>query len=159
MNTPLLNDHPDDVTLDKLRAGLVSGDNTALQTHVGGCTACQQRLSTWDRLASGWHTGTPPRPTLARQLRERRQRALAGQGVERRGAHHREPRYFALAAAIGVVTIGLSIFMVFDRFGVDTPPVGLSAQVERAPDFYADIDFYLWLARQAQTKGTNGNAS
>ncbi len=158
-NQPLSNSHPDDRALDRLRAGLLD-DTTELRAHVEACTVCRQRLAVWDRLARALPAGISPDGTLAAQLRVRRQAALAGLAtVHAPGAGRWAPRYLAMAAAVAAVAIGVGVFMALDRGGSDTAPNALSVQVDRPPDIYADIDFYLWLTKEGLPENTPGNAS
>lgn len=158
-NQPLSHSHPDDATLDRLRAGLLD-DATELRAHVEACAVCRQRLAVWDRLARALPAGGSPAGALADQLRVRRQAALAGQTAGRATDGRRwAPQYLAMAAAVTAVAIGAGVFLALDREGSDTAPDTLSAQAERPTDIYADIDFYLWLTQEGLPENTPGNAS
>jgi len=159
MNTPPLFNHPDDNTLDQLRAGLLA-DSATLRAHVADCTVCQRRLTAWDRLAETMRATISVDSALARQLRARRQAALAGRANGRAVGERRwAPQYLAMAAAVATLAIGLSVFVTLDRNAPDATPDTLSAQADGASDIYADIDFYLWLTSEELTKSATGNAS
>lgn len=158
-NQSLINSHPDDRALDRLRAGLLA-DSATLRAHIEVCAACQQRLTVWDRLPGHLQAGAPPDSALARQLRARRQAALAGRAGgcvsdERRWA----PQYLAMAATVATLAIGLSVFVTLDRLGPDATPDTSSTQADGASDIYADIDFYLWLTKEGLIENTPGSAS
>ena len=159
MKNPTLSKlHPDDVALDRLRAGLLEDD--AARAHIETCAACRQRLAVWERLAGQLQTGAPPDSTLARQLRARRQTALAGRAAARASGERRwTPQYLAMAAAVATLAIGLSVFVTLDRFESDATPDTINAQADATPDVYADIDFYLWLTTEGLGENTSGNAS
>jgi anti-sigma factor RsiW len=158
-NQPLSHSHPDDATLDRLRAGLLD-DTTELRAHVEACTVCRQRLAVWDRLARHLPASTPPDSALAAQLRARRQVALAGLATGRAsGGRYWTPGYLAMAAAVTAVAIGVGVFLALDHDGSDATPDALSAQADRPSDIYADIDFYLWLTQEGLPENTPGNAS
>ncbi len=159
-NQPLSHSHPDDATLDRLRAGLLD-DNADVHAHVETCAVCRQRLAVWDRLARALPAGSLPAGTLTDQLRVRRQAALAGLPAAGRATGERRwaPQYLAMAAAVTAVAIGVGAFLALDRDGSDASPDTLSAQAERPTDIYADIDFYLWLTKEGLPENTTGNAS
>lgn len=158
-NQPLSHSHPDDRALDRLRAGFLD-DTTDLRAHVEACTVCRQRLAVWDRLARALPAGISPDSALAAQLRARRQAALAGLATDRASGERRwAPQYLAMAAAVTAVAIGVGVFVALDRDGPDVAPDALSAQADRPPDIYADIDFYLWLTHEGLPENTAGNAS
>ncbi|OGI43299.1 MAG: hypothetical protein A2150_06650 [Candidatus Muproteobacteria bacterium RBG_16_64_11] len=158
-NQPLSLSHPDDQTLDRLRAGLLD-DNADLRAHVEACAVCRQRLAVWDRLARHLPASTSPDGALAAQLRARRQTALAGLSAGRATGERRwAPQYLAMAAAVTAVAIGVGVFLALDHDGPDASPDTLSAQAERPTDIYADIDFYLWLTKEGLPDNTAGDAS
>ncbi len=157
-NPTLSNLHPDDVALDRLRAGLLEDD--AARTHIETCAVCQQRLTVWNRLANHLQAGASSDNALARQLRERRRATLAGQVTGHTPSRRRwTPQYLAMAAAVATLAIGLGVFVTLDRLGPDTAPDAISAQAEGTPDIYADIEFYLWLTTEGLGDNTSGNAS
>ncbi|MBI5613270.1 MAG: hypothetical protein HY942_09440 [Gammaproteobacteria bacterium] len=156
---PLSHSHPDDATLDRLRAGLLN-DNADVRAHVETCAFCRQRLAIWDRLARALPAGSLPAGALADQLRVRRQAALAGLATGRTSDARRwAPQYLAMAAAVTAVAIGVGVFLALDHDGSDASPDTLSAQADRPTDIYADIDFYLWLTKEGLPDNTAGNAS
>lgn len=158
-NQPLSLSHPDNQTLDRLRAGLLD-DGADLRAHVAACAVCRQRLAVWDQLARALPAGVSPDGALAEQLRTRRQAALAGLATGRASGERRwAPQYLAMAAAVTAVAIGVGVFLAIDREGSDTAPDALSAQADRPSDIYADIDFYLWLTQEGLPENTTGNAS
>ncbi len=157
-NPTLSNLHPDDVALDRLRAGLIEDD--AARTHIAACAACQQRLTVWDRLADQLQTHSAPDSGLARQLRDRRRMALAGRVARPIAVRQRwTPQYLAMAATVATLAIGLSVFVALDRNAPDATPDTSVAQANGAPDIYADIEFYLWLTKEGLIEGSGGNAS
>lgn len=158
-NQALSHSHPDDATLDRLRAGLLD-DSSELRAHVETCAVCRQRLAVWDRLARALPAGISPNGALAEQLRARRHAALAGLAAGHASSERRwVPQYLAMAAAVTAVAIGVGVFMSIDRDGSDVSPATLSAQADRPPDIFADIDFYLWLTTEGLGENANGNAS
>lgn len=159
MNNPMQsNYHPDDVALDKLRAGLL--DDHATRTHIEACAACQQRLTVWDRLAHQFQTTTSLDSGLARQLHDRRRMALAGRVSAPATASRRwAPQHLAMAATVATVAIGVGVFFALDRNLPDTTPETLVTQANGAPDIYADIEFYLWLTKEGLIENSGGNAS
>jgi len=158
-NQALSHSHPDDRALDMLRAGLLD-DARDLRAHVEVCTVCRQRLAVWDRLARALPAGISPYGALTEQLRARRHLALAGRSAgHASGGRRWTPQYLAMAAAVTAVAIGVGMFMTLDREGSDVSPATLSAQADRPPDIFADIDFYLWLTTEGLGENASGNAS
>lgn len=160
MKSPMPNNlHPDDSTLDRLRAGLLD-DDAATRAHIGTCAACQQRLTAWDRLAQHFQASMASDGTIAWQLHKRRRAALSGRPAAPAAVSPRwTNQYLAMAATVATLAIGLGVFFTLDLPGPDAVPNTVNAQAEGQTDIYADIDFYLWLATEGLVEKTSGNAS
>jgi predicted anti-sigma-YlaC factor YlaD len=145
--------HPSDAQLDQLRAGLFDArpaERDALQTHLRECGACRERASLWTRAAQLLDDGAAER-RLASILGTRRRRALRGIGAARRS---RAPFAAALAVAVTAVAIGLGVFFVNDR---NDPDATVTATAP-SPDFYTDIDFYIYLMEKQANSDASPNS-
>ena len=150
--------HPQAADLDRLRAGLYDRDNAtrdALLQHLQACDTCRARIADWDGLRNAADTARDPR--LSRELRTRRQAALAGQASGRATPEQHWPRY-AVAATLAI-TIGIGVFFRFEAPLPGAQPELSVAQSDKVPDVYTDIDFYLWLAKQPAHNDSEENRS
>lgn len=139
--------HPTSADFDRLRAGLLDGEpaaREALEAHLRQCAACRQRAGWWARVTETLAEDLPG--PVAADLGARRRRALHGGVIAaRRG---RAPLALALTATVAALAIGLGV-TVFDEHNRGDVAMRTTLH-EQAPDFYGDIDFYLWLMeRQA----------
>lgn len=144
--------HPAPADFDRLRAGLLDGEPTvrdALEAHVRQCLVCQDRAAWWPRVMDALERDSAEERSTG-ELGARRQRALRGHPIPSR----RVPIRFAVAAAVIVAAVGLGIFTFNERHG---PATGAAATSEQAPDFYADIDFYLWLMEKQVSENAAPN--
>ncbi len=147
--------HPDDTQLDLLRAGLLDQTlrhKTLLLHHLAGCAFCRQRLARWKQLAE---TGLSGNEELSRQLRERRQLALAGRRSRQSRGDTTRMMVAAIAATI-ILSLGTIIGLQMLRPSV---PRAEMAQADRVPDLYSHIDFYLWVSRQGAPEGGRDSRS
>lgn len=135
-------EHPDNETLDQLRAGLLDDDparKEQLLAHVNACDHCRSEWMRWQRIAD--LTGGLD-PQIQADMVDR---ALQAPPARRQ---HWLP---AMAAAV-TLAVGLGLWM-----GAQEPvQTGQQiAQQEITPAVDEDLDFYLWLAEQpeGQTSG------
>jgi hypothetical protein len=145
MSESLTEFHPHTERLDRLRAGLLDDDpagKNRLLAHLAACDPCRRRIEAWNGLARALNDAALDAPSLARELAARRRAALAGRSATR-AAVSRAPRY-ALAATLAALLAGAGVFLALER---PAERVAATAQAEM-PDLYADLDFYLWLARE-----------
>ena len=155
---PITATHPEAAEIDRLRAGLLDGDKStrdALLQHLQACATCRAQIADWDNLRDTANTTRDPR--LSRELRTRRQAALAGQASGRAVPEQHWPRY-AVAATLAI-TIGIGVFFRFEAPLPGAQPELSVAQSDKVPDVYTDIDFYLWLAKQPAHNDSEENRS
>ena len=141
--------HPDDVLLDKLRAGLLDDEPSTLadvNAHVEHCAQCRVRLDAWSRLTAALELDHSDEALPAADLRHRApsedaKRASGGYGKFA----------MALAAAL-VLALGLRFMLNRHTVGYDQSPV-VANGAAKVPDLYSNIDFYLWMAQHNKTTG------
>lgn len=141
--------HPDLEQLDRLRAGLLDDQpqsKAVLQQHVTGCAVCRDR-SNWQSLRPGALGPDLDSAALRQSLRAARSQALQAPG----GRH--APHGFLPYATAALLLLAVSIGIWTLQTGPDVPPQMAARDVERIPDVYEDLEFYLWLANQKE----NGN--
>lgn len=147
------NNHATVDELEMLRAGLLD-DEPARQArvldHIAGCPDCEQRFAVWDRVVRQLDDGTRENTSLSRELRMRRQAVLAGQDRADHG-RWRLPRVFVVAAAVIALGLGLGLFTTLQSITPISIPGFSRSNVKNISDFYAEIDFYVWLADQELT--------
>jgi predicted anti-sigma-YlaC factor YlaD len=135
--------HPDPEQLDRLRAGLLDehpDEKAAMEQHLNECSTCRAQNEGWTQLG----TTQLSRDALQRDLLQARRVALANH----RHSRSRSFTPYATAAALLVaVTIGLWTIQPGD----ESRTLLTAQSIEAIPDTYEDLDFYLWLANQADT--------
>jgi anti-sigma factor RsiW len=144
MRERLLDGHPDDALLDRLRAGLLDGapeTRRALDAHLESCAACRQRYQRWPQAARSAFDADAHDPALTRALAARRRAAL--QGARPAARTRFAPYALALAASLAALAaaIGAALYLAPSSAPMQTAEISAPE-----PDLYADIDFYLWLA-------------
>lgn len=154
-------EHPDDLQLDQLRAGLLDHQvavKSQLLEHLRLCATCRQQAVAMDQLAATQRDARNPR--LAQQLRTRRMAALAGDAARRppRSAARRLAPAFALATVVAVM-IGVGGFLEITPATAPAPQTVAQTTNDNVPDLYADIDFYLWLSNHPNAEHTDANRS
>lgn len=147
--------HPTSEELDQLRAGLLDDAPLAgarIRNHLATCEACRQQAELWDQVAAQFDAQAHGDPALSRLLAERRRKALAARPAWRRFASGRR---ITAAAAVLIVAIAGGVFVQLHR-AAPTPAVAQvhSETTENNPDFYSDIDFYVWLSNQKLDTGS-----
>lgn len=135
MNTPDV--HPDMELLDRLRAGLLDDDprRRELETHLSACEYCRQR-SDWRTVMNTVELATP---AIEQRLNNARKQALH---APQRSLAPR--RLVPLAAAASIAL--LAVVLVNPWQQTDNTDSQLAASSTDAPEFYEELDFYLWLA-------------
>ncbi len=129
-------EHLSDETLDRLRAGLLAGEQArAARAHLEACPACRARARPWADLAE------PVSPAAAAALAEGRRRALA---AARRPAWRRP--LLAVAAAL-TLAVGVGLFARLQP--LQSPPPAEARLAAADPALFAEIDFYVWLDQEA----------
>lgn len=157
--------HPTVNELDRLRAGLLDSDpasREALTAHLAACSECRRHLAGWQQLRESVRRADGDEWTAsntARALRARRMQALAGHAS---GAHSGLGRYAvwgsAAVAALVLVVAGVNFRTLFAPPGVAPATMAAATAPASAPaqdDVYADLDFYLWLSKQADANTSN----
>jgi hypothetical protein len=142
--------HPEPDQLDRLRAGLLDDQpaiKTALEAHIAGCTACQERCN-WQVLHPGALGPDLENHTLRQSLRNARRQALQS------GSQPRSYRFIPFAsAALLLVAVSIGIWTLQQDHGEQQQ---IAAQdTGTVPDVYEDLDFYLWLANQEDNGSTD----
>ncbi|MDE2088893.1 MAG: hypothetical protein KGJ12_02615 [Gammaproteobacteria bacterium] len=144
--------HPNDVQLDKLRAGLLDDEPSTLadvRAHVEHCAQCRARLDKWSRLTAVLELDRANEAALATGSRNS---VPSAQGTQRATGGHGVPKLaMALAAAL-VLTLGLRFMLDRHTIGYDQSQV-VANDATKAPDLYSNIDFYLWMAQHNKTTG------
>jgi anti-sigma factor RsiW len=141
--------HPTPEVLDRLRAGFFDDEpetKTRIREHLATCPACRQQADLWSQATAQLDAQTHGDPALSRALAERRRRVLA---MGRESAVTRiTPGRMAAAAAVLAVAVGIGVVTQLHH----GRPVANVAQLQRSadtnPDFYSEIDFYVWLGDQ-----------
>ncbi len=145
--------HPDPEQLDRLRAGLLDehpDEKAAMEQHLNECSTCRAQDEGWAQLGTPQLDTHLSRDALQRDLLQARRVALAS---HRHSSRARTFTPYATAAALLVaVTIGLWTIQPGD----ESRPLLTAQSIEAIPDTYEDLDFYLWLANQADT-GSDDN--
>jgi hypothetical protein len=151
--------HPDTELLDRLRAGLLDDSSemkARLERHLVDCPQCRGRMHAWEHLGHDVLGAWPVADgKVSAGLKLARQQAMAA------GRHRRIIRHPVLAtAAMLLVAVSAGFWTLRHEF-VDT--VQMTARTsEEVPDLYEDLDFYLWMANQGDSKmqdqGGNGNS-
>lgn len=132
--------HPTTAMLDRWRAGLLEespAQRDAIVAHVHDCAVCQQQIGLWSQTVETLEHGTKDAATTSR-LRARRHRALRGMTPP---PSRRIRPLLALAAAVTAIAIGIGAFLYMGQRTGENAVVATN----ESGDFYADIDFYLWL--------------
>jgi len=132
----MLNIHPDDELLDRLRAGLLDDEpalKAKIETHLGQCASCRKRYNGSGHL----HPGKLAIDTPTAQLDRFRQLAL--------GATARPSRRLPYAIAVALALVAVVLIKPALQ---DDPATTRLAQTppEATPVLYENLDFYLWLA-------------
>ena len=126
--------HPDNVLLDQLRAGLLDGDprqKSELEQHLQRCERCRHTYDWPASLRSAM-------PELDSRLDDLRRRALTAQPARRLRA------LVPLAAAAALALVAVALVNLQPEPQKNGPQMANNAQA--TPDLYEDLDFYLWLA-------------
>lgn len=144
--------HPDDIQLDKLRAGLLDDEPstlTGVTAHVEHCARCRARLDKWPRLTAVLELDRPNEAALTAGLSSS---APSAQGTKRAAGGHGVPKLaMALAAAL-VLALGLR-FMLDRQTASDDQTSIVANDAAKVPDLYSNIDFYLWMAQHNKASG------
>lgn len=148
--------HPDLEQLDRLRAGLLDQlpqEKARLEAHLTDCGACRAQYSSWAQLAPGALGPRLEPAALGQDLRAARARALTrGRSLPQR---HAFAPYATAALLLLAVTVGI---WTGHNWLQPEPQLGTQASAE-VPDLYEDLDFYLWLADQNESRTETPNSN
>lgn len=137
--------HPDDETLDRLRAGLLEGAaGDEVRAHLDGCPRCQARARPWAALQGDG----PVDGGTAAALAEARRCALEAAG--RRSPGHRP--WLAVAAAV-VVAVGVGLLARLQPLQTAPEPRTATQVASADRELFTEIDFYVWLDQEAALTG------
>jgi len=142
--------HLDSVTIDRLRAGFF-GDPRAERTarsHLDSCAACRSAVARWDGVARALAPRFEVDAVVARELARRRGSVLSGPATGTGRTGWRWSYAAAALAAALVVVVGVEI-----GGRAVTPAEPVAVADARAPEFFSDIEFYVWLAKRAEDPG------
>lgn len=144
--------HPDTEQLDRLRAGLLDDrpdEKAALEQHLAGCNSCSAHAGIWKQLDPGALGPQLDTGAIDSALQAARRQALA----DKAGRRPRSLVPYATAALL-VLTVTVGLWTI--QSGTDTTNM-MAENSQTVPDIYEDLDFYLWLATQDDSKIDNGN--
>lgn len=147
--------HPDDALLDRLRAGLLDAApemRRALEAHLKSCAACRQRSQHWSQAVRSAFGADAHDAALTQALAARRRLAMQGRNPVR---VRLAPYALALAASLAALAVALGAALYLSPAPVAVPQTAEAP----APDLYADLDFYLWLATHETERSPSPGSS
>jgi len=141
--------HLNDEMLDRLRSGWFddAGEARRARGHLDACARCREAFARWDAVVHDFAGGIDAPAALGRELARRRGAALAGS----RGSTRAGSRWsYALAGAAAALAVAVGVELGTQLVAPVEPGNMATA---RAPEFFTDIDFYVWLANRGEDPG------
>jgi len=141
--------HLNDEMLDRLRAGWFDdpGEARRARGHLDTCARCRAAFGRWDTVVHEFAGGIGAPAEFGRELARRRGAALAGS----RGSARAVNRWsYALAGAAAALAIAVGVELG-TRLVAPVEPGNMATA--RAPEFFTDIEFYVWLANRGEDPG------